>query len=495
MPTGAPRRRHAHSRHDAPRPSPRRAPPTPSTPSKSSKPPKSPRPAKPANDRLLVRARELAHAIALGEAIEADARAADAVIASYLRAHADLQGPSRGAVLELAAAILRRRALLDWWIGATNLGLAPSPRLRVLAHLALFEGRAPGAIARVFTGRQGAAAPLDRDEQALVEALQEKQPLDTKLPAAVRYGIPDWLEPPLRAAFGDRFGVEMSALAEDAPLDLRVNRLKGDRDAARKALAREGLKALPTPLSPLGLRIDHGIDLARCQALREGLVEPQDEGSQLAALLVDAKPGMYVVDYCAGAGGKTLVLAGTMQNRGRLIAGDVSVKRLERARQRFRRAGANVESRETTDRKWFKRQRGRADRVLVDAPCTGIGAWRRVPDARWRLKPEDVTELVAKQAKILDEAAPLVRDGGRLVYVTCSLLREENEEQVAAFLARHPDFRLLPIGEVWRATLKAPCPADGDTLTLTPARNGTGGFFVAVLERQRIAASDTTDQD
>jgi 16S rRNA (cytosine967-C5)-methyltransferase len=442
------------------------------------------------NERLLVRAREIAHGIALGEAIEADGRAADAVIASYLRVHPELEGPSRGAVLDLTAAILRRRGLLDWWIAAARLGLAPTPRLRVLAHLALFEGRAAGAIARVLTGRQGAAAPLGPGEQALVEALQAKQPLDPAIPAPARYGFPAWLEPKLRAAFGERFGIEMSALAEDAPLDLRVNRLKAERDAARKALAREGLKALPTPLSPLGLRLDHGIDLGRCQALHDGLVEPQDEGSQIAALLVEAKPGMYVVDYCAGAGGKTLVLAGAMQGRGRLIAGDVSAKRLERARQRFRRAGANVESRETTDRKWFKRQRGRADRVLVDAPCTGIGAWRRVPDARWRLKPEDVAELVAKQAKILDEAAPLVASGGRLVYVTCSLLAEENEDQVAAFLARHPDFRRKPIGEVWSAALKAPCPTEAETLTLTPARNGTGGFFVAVLQREPGATSD-----
>ncbi|WP_368744424.1 RsmB/NOP family class I SAM-dependent RNA methyltransferase [Desertibaculum subflavum] len=447
------------------------------------------------NERLAIRAREIAHAIALGTAIDADARAADAVTAGYLRAHPDLAGPSRGAVLELTSAILRRRALLDWWIEGTRLGLPPTPRARVLAHLVLFESRTPGAIARVFTGRPDTAAPPGGREQALIEALQGKQPLDLAVPPAVRYGVPDWLEPRLRAAFGDRFGIEMAALAEDAPLDLRANRLKTDRDGARKALAREGLKALPAPLSPLGLRLDHGIDLGKCQALMEGLVEPQDEGSQIAALLVEARPGMYVVDYCAGAGGKTLVLAGAMQGRGRLIAGDVSAKRLERARQRFRRAGANVETRETTDRKWFKRQRGRADRVLVDAPCTGIGAWRRVPDARWRLKPEDVPELVAKQAKILDQAAALVAAGGRLVYVTCSLLAEENEDQVAAFLARHPDFRVLPIGEIWAATLKAPCPAEGDMLTLTPARHGTGGFFIAVLERVRAAEGDAADED
>jgi len=438
-------------------------------------------------DRLVIRARELAHAIALGELIEKDGRPADAVIAFYVRTHAELEGASRGAVLALTGAILRRRSLYDRWIAQSKIGLEPDPRLRVIAHLVLFEGRESAAIRRVFTGRSGAPAPLGGREAAMIEALAGKAPLDEHIPAAIRHGVPEWIEPRLRATFGDRFVIEMSALAENAPLDLRANLLKGDRDAARAALAKEGVKALPTPLSTIGLRVDHGIDLGRCAALRDGLIEPQDEGSQVAALLVDAQPGMFVVDYCAGAGGKTLALASVMQNKGRIVAADVLAGRLDRARVRFRRAGAhNIETRDSEDRKWFKRQRGRADRVLVDAPCTGIGSWRRIPDARWRLKPEDVDELVARQRQILDLACGLVADGGRLVYVTCSLLPAENEEQVAGFLGRHPEFTLLPVSDVWATAIGTPCPADGPTLTLTPARHGTGGFFIAVLERHKL---------
>ncbi len=442
-------------------------------------------------DRLLTRARELAHAIALGELIERDGRPADATIAFYIRKHPDLEGPSRGAVLTLAGAILRRRSLYDRWIAHAGIGMEPSPRLRILAHLVLFEGRGIDAVRRVFSGRSGAPDPLNGREVTLIESLTGKAPLDDHIPAAIRHGVPDWIEPLLRDAFGEGFVLEMSALAEDAPLDLRANSLKGDREAARTALAQEGVKALPTPLSPTGLRIDHGIDLGRCKALKEGLIEPQDEGSQVAALLVDAKPGMFVVDYCAGAGGKTLALASMMQNKGRIVAADVLTGRLDRARVRFRRAGAhNIETRDSGDRKWFKRQRGRADRVLVDAPCTGIGSWRRIPDARWRLKPEDVEELVDRQRRILDLAAPLVAPGGRLVYVTCSLLPAERAAQVEAFLPRHAEFALRPIQEVWSATIGTPCPAEGSTLTLTPARHGTGGFFVAVLERKPDPAPD-----
>lgn len=443
-------------------------------------------------DRLVIRARELAHAIALGELIERDGRPADATIAFYVRTHDNLEGASRGAVLTLVGAILRRRSLYDRWIAQSKIGLEPDPRLRVLVHLALFEGREIAAIRRVFTGRSGAPAPLGGREAAMIEALAGKAPLDEHIPAAIRHGVPEWIEPHLRAAFGDRFVIEMSALAENAPLDLRSNLLKGDREAARAALAKEGVKALTTPFSPVGLRVDHGIDLGRCAALRDGLIEPQDEGSQVAALLVDAQPGMFVVDYCAGAGGKTLALASVMQNRGRIVAADVLAGRLDRARVRFRRAGAhNIETRDSQDRKWFKRQRGRADRVLVDAPCTGIGSWRRIPDARWRLKPEDIDELVARQREILDLAAGLVADGGRLIYVTCSLLPAENDEQVAAFLERHPDFSIRPVADIWPGAVGTPCPADGPTLTLTPARHGTGGFFVAVLERQKAFTTDS----
>jgi 16S rRNA (cytosine967-C5)-methyltransferase len=281
------------------------------------------------------------------------------------------------------------------------------------------------------------------------------------MPPAVRLEVPDWLAPRIDAG-------ELRALMEPASLDLRVNLLKGTREEAIAALAREGVTATPTPHSPWGLRIEGRRQITTGAAFRAGLVEIQDEGSQLVAALVDARPGSRVADMCAGAGGKTLAMAMTMQNRGQIVACDVSAARLDGAVRRLRRAGVhNVERHllEAGD-KWIKRRAGSFDRVLVDAPCTGIGTWRRNPDARLRLTEADIAELLPKQAAILDQAASLVRIGGRLVYATCSLLAEENEGQVIAFLSRRAAF------------------AQVDTLSLTPARHGTDGFFAAVLERR-----------
>lgn len=282
-------------------------------------------------------------------------------------------------------------------------------------------------------------------------------------------------------------------MLSEAPVDLRVNTLKThDRETALAALAAEGVEASVTDLSPLGLRLPAGrVNLPATKAFKDGLVEVQDEGSQLVALLTDARPGMAVVDFCAGAGGKTLGLAANMANKGRLIACDVSAGRLERSAARLKRAGAhNVTRRVLTSEsdKWIKRHAKGFDRVLVDAPCTGTGTWRRNPDARWRLSPEQLDDLTSRQASILDSARRLVKPGGRLVYATCSLLPEENTNQIEAFLARWKDaegWRPLSIAEVWETAAGTPCPVDADatTLSLTPARHGTDGFFTAVLQR------------
>jgi 16S rRNA (cytosine967-C5)-methyltransferase len=260
----------------------------------------------------------------------------------------------------------------------------------------------------------------------------------------------------------------------------------------------EGIHTEPTPWSPLGLRVTKRVPLATTAAFKAGLVEVQDEGSQLAALLADARPGMRVVDFCAGAGGKTLALAGQMQNRGKLVACDTAAWRLERAGQRLRRAGiSNVERRPlSTERDpWVKRhapkgKEGGFDRVFVDAPCLGVGSWRRNPDGKWRMSPGDLAELVLRQRDILASAARLVKPGGRLVYATCSLLREENEDQVEGFLAGNPDFALVPAARAWEETIGGPTPvSDGpageDYLRLTPARHGTDGFFLALFERHK----------
>jgi 16S rRNA (cytosine967-C5)-methyltransferase len=311
------------------------------------------------------------------------------------------------------------------------------------------------------------------------------------MPDAVRDNYPPWLEPRLRALFGAALPAEMAALNGPAALDLRVNRLKANRPDARAALARDGVEAVPTPFSPAGLRVRARIPLATLESFKSGAVEVQDEGSQLAALLTQAEPGMRVVDFCAGAGGKTLALAAEMRNKGSLVACDISETRLTRSAQRLRRAGvSNVERRTlSTERdKWVKRHAGGFDRVFVDAPCSGTGTWRRNPDAKWRLEPRDLEELAELQARILESAARLVKPGGRLVYATCSLLPEENDRQVERFLAAATDFALLPIGEVWRNAFGTPCPADGEMLHLTPARHETDGFFVAVMARRGAAS-------
>ena len=279
----------------------------------------------------------------------------------------------------------------------------------------------------------------------------------------------------------------MAALNTPAPTDLRVNSLKADRAMARAALAAEGVMTEPTPWSPIGLRLAERVTLGGRTALKDGLVEVQDEGSQLTALLVDARPGMRVVDFCAGAGGKTLALAASMANRGRLVACDVSVHRLERATRRLRRSGVgNVERRTLTSErdKWVKHHAGGFDRVLVDAPCLGIGAWRRNPGDKWRVTKEDLAHLVVRQREIVSNAARLVRPGGRLIYATCSLLHEENEAQAEALLAALPEFSVVPAAQVWHETIGGTAPGGERYLRLTPARHGTDGFFIAIFERE-----------
>jgi 16S rRNA (cytosine967-C5)-methyltransferase len=401
-------------------------------------------------DRLTPSAR-IAAAVELLEAVlGTEARPADAVANDYFRARRFIGSGDRRAVSDRVWRVLRSYRRLSWWLGAR-----PTPRLLVAASL-LPEGAHYVEVAAIFSGGRFAPAALAPSEQAVLHRLDGRMLEHASMPDAVRLEVPDWLATRIAPA-------ELRAL-----LELRVNLLKTTRDEARAALSAEGLEATLTPLSPWGLRIEGRRQVTTGAAFRAGLVEIQDEGSQLVASLVDARAGMRVADLCAGAGGKTLALAMTMQNRGQLVACDVSAARLDGAVRRLRRAGVHNVERHllATGDKWVKRRAGNFDRVLVDAPCTGTGTWRRNPDARLRLAEADLAELLPKQSAILDQAATLVRIGGRLVYATCSLLSEENEAQVSAFLSRHSGF------------------FQRDVLVLTPARDGTDGFFAAVLERR-----------
>jgi 16S rRNA (cytosine967-C5)-methyltransferase len=251
-------------------------------------------------------------------------------------------------------------------------------------------------------------------------------------------------------------------------------------------LAAQGIESTPTPFSPLGLRLAGRVNLANSAIIRDGLAEPQDDSSQIAALLAGARPGEAIVDFCAGAGGKTLVLAAMMENRGHIVACDTSPGRLERARPRLERAGVEIAELQVLEGEnglWPGAEEGGYDCVLVDAPCSGTGIWRRHPEARWRINSENMMQFTALQARILDAASRLVAPGGRLVYAVCSLLPEEGEGQVAEFLRKRPDFNAFPVRKAWEARLSSDCPVGDVFLRLRPGRDGTDGFFVAILVR------------
>jgi 16S rRNA (cytosine967-C5)-methyltransferase len=444
----------------------------------------------------------LQSAIQLLDTVEAASGPADRAIFAWLRQRRFIGSKDRRAILDRIFWVLRHRAALDWWLaragdggsngpgseaaaGADGAAAGPSRR-RLIAALALSGEADPAQLKEIFNGGRYAPAPLDEAEARVAERLAG-QPLEhPDQPRCVGANYPEWLDPLLAARFGERLGDEIAALNEPAPFDLRVNTLKATREDARAALRADGVEAEPTPLSPLGLRLPRRRPLGGLESFERGLVEVQDEGAQVVSLLVDARPGMRVVDFCAGAGGKTLALAAAMGNRGWLAALDVS-SRINRAEPRLRRAGVDITALrliQPHDDPWIADHAASADRVLLDAPCTRLGAWRRDPAARWRLEPRDLERRVALQRSILDEACCLVRPGGRLVYATCSLLREENEDQVAGFLAAHGDFRPVPVPDVWAETVGGACPGTGPHLQLTPASHGTDGFFAAVMERK-----------
>ena len=351
-------------------------------------------------------------------------------------------------------------------------------------------------IAKIFSGGKFAPETLSLVEEKFLGQLKGHDLLHPGMGTAVQFEMPAAMLEPLQAQFGKGLATEMAALLRPAPLDLRVNQVKATRDAAVRELQEAGLRATPCRYAPFGIRLGARVALPTLPAFKEGRVEVQDEGSQLVALLVDAKPGMRVVDFCAGAGGKTLAIAAMMANKGRVTALDVLGKRLLRAEERFRRAGLhNIEARALTSESdpWIKRHKATFDRVLVDAPCGGSGTWRRNPDARWKQLGPGLVELLPLQQRILTSAARLVKPGGRLIYATCSLLDAENSAQVTAFLAAHADFKVLPYAEIWRDAGGGDLPCDGDFLRLTPARHDTDGFFAAVMVRAAAAPPQDAD--
>jgi 16S rRNA (cytosine967-C5)-methyltransferase len=345
----------------------------------------------------------------------------------------------------------------------------------------------PDAVAALCDGSRFAPPPLSEAELAGL-----KRGIPDDAPAHIKGDYPDWLGPVFAQAFGARAAAEGAALAARAPVDLRVNTLKATREKVLKALHR--LEPAPTSHSPLGVRIVQAPGPGRSPNVEaeaahgKGWFEVQDQGSQVAALMTGAGPRQQIIDLCAGAGGKTLALAALMQNTGQLYAYDSDRVRLRPIFERLKRAGArNIQVLPAGEGEALRPLDGKMDLVVIDAPCTGSGVWRRRPDAKWRLSPEMLDARLGEQRAVLDSGAPLVKPGGRLVYVTCSVLPPENRGQVDDFLARHAEFTLVPWRVAWEAALpSAPLPsADGsdETLLMTPLSHGTDGFFVAVLER------------
>ncbi|MGO3741990.1 RsmB/NOP family class I SAM-dependent RNA methyltransferase [Kerstersia sp.] len=393
---------------------------------------------------------------------------ADAVLSHWLRAHPQVGARDRAQLAEAVYDVLRHlRRYRHYAESGTG---AAHRRLAILGLLAT-------------QGREMLEPVLNADEQAWLARLDE---IDAEaLPLAVRHSYPDWLSEQL-AVLPDGESL-MAALNLPAGLDLRVNPMKADRDemlaALRKSMPQHDPQ--PTPYSPWGIRVQGRPSLQRTPQFEHGLLEVQDEGSQLLALLVGPKRGEMIIDFCAGAGGKTLLLGALMRSTGRLYAFDVSAARLARAKPRLARSGlsnvATIALEHENDVR-VKRLSGKAQRVLVDAPCSGMGTLRRNPDMKWRQSPQSVRELCDVQARVLESAARCVAPGGRLVYATCSLLPQENEEQVQAFLKKHPEFQLLDAGAILAS--RAPGLAMQDSyLRLRPDQHGTDGFFAAALER------------
>jgi 16S rRNA (cytosine967-C5)-methyltransferase len=396
---------------------------------------------------------------------------ADAVVSRYFREHRSLGPRERATLAETVYAVLRRKLFFDH--------LAPSgsgPRERRMAILG-FHGP-----------RDFLKSALTEQEKAWLDACDKIDP--NALLDRHRHNLPDWLVEPLKAQLGDEFWAFAKAVNEPAPLDLRVNVLTDKREDVRHELELAGLKSQPTPYSPWGLRLKDKPAINKLDAFARGAVEVQDEGSQLLALLLDAKRGEMVVDFCAGAGGKTLALGAAMRNTGRLYAFDTSAHRLDALKPRLARSKlSNVYpaaiASERDER--IKRLAGKIDRVIVDAPCSGLGTLRRNPDLKWRQSPEGVREMTVKQAAILDSAARLLKPGGRLVYATCSVLPQENEEIAAAFTAAHNGFRPLPAAEVLcqlkvegGVNLCSGGEQGQQYLRLWPHLHSTDGFFAAL---------------
>lgn len=404
---------------------------------------------------------------------------ADRIMSTYFKQHRYIGSKDKAAISENLYTILRNKMRFEYILNSKDLGV--HSRMLVALLLKMDDGD-------LYTTFDGDKYSPKRLKPGQLERFSE---LDLNVidaaPLNTRLNVPEWIAPKLEKALGDRYEQEMIATNQRATTDIRVNTLKSSIAPVEQALADVGYVAHKTDLSPWAIRFDKRAALFGLPAFKQGWFEIQDEGSQLLALLTGAKPGQKIVDFCAGAGGKTIAMAAMMENKGTIYACDVHTKRLEQLGKRTKRSGVhNVRTHVLSSEhdKWVKKHAEYADTVLIDAPCTGTGTWRRSPDSRWNLAQENLDNLVALQQSIMQSAKRLVKPGGLLLYATCSLLEEENEEQVLKFLESNPDFSPesfeipQPLSEYPERFINA-----GHEIRTFPGLTQTDGFYVASLRR------------
>lgn len=407
---------------------------------------------------------------------------ADVIIHQYFKQRRFMGSKDRAAIAELTYYIIRHLRSLEWW--TLKYGL-DTGRSLVIAALAFHSKHAVAHIKRLFNGDKFAPEPLGNDEEQLARFACKSELLQDEMTDDIRYNVPAWMLPSIKVAMGDSWREGLLKLNEEAPVDLRTNTLLTTRDELIAELTKEGFKVAPTPHSPIGVRMQTRAPIFTSKCFKQGWFEMQDEGSQLVSLVAGAKPGQRVIDFCAGAGGKTLAIAAQMENKGRILAWDISESRLGQMPERLKRAKVDNVQRHllaSESDEFLRRHQNSADIVVIDAPCSGSGTWRRNPDLKWRTSEADVNEIISVQRKILQNASRLVKSGGHLLYITCSIFSDENETQIAAFMSQSEKFKVVSFPKIWSNPSQQIHNVDG-TLHLMPHKDGTDGFFATMLQR------------
>lgn len=407
---------------------------------------------------------------------------ADITLHHYFRDNRFIGSKDRAGISELFYFIVRHLSALEWWCMQAG---RVTPRLLVITALILHRGLSMTEVKMLFNGERFSEAPLIPEEEEFAKSVRKGKLMHKDMPEDVQHNVPHWMLDTLRSSLGESWSNDIIALNAEAPVDLRANTLLITRDELLALLIKEGFKVEACRLSPVGIRMQTRAPIFTSQYFKKGFFEMQDEGSQLVSLLADVKPGQRVIDFCAGAGGKTLSLAAEMKNKGRILAWDISEKRLDQMAERLRRAKVdNVQRHLLTSENdsYLRRHENTADAVIIDAPCTGSGTWRRNPDLKWRTTKNDLEEIISVQQKILHHASRLVKQGGHLLYITCSIFAQENERQIETFLSQSKKFRVVTDSEICFKLIPRTAEHDG-MVNLRPHKDGTDGFFAALLRR------------